>query len=258
MKIIFLGDIVARYGRQAVSIAIPKLRSEYSPDLVIVNGENSAGGSGLDYKCYHEIIDAGADLITLGDHTWRRPEIKKLLSDKKSLCIAPLNYPNQPRGSILLDIAGVSVGVASLMGRTFISAALDCPFQKAKDLLSGTFGDATVKIVDFHGEATSENIAFSKYFDGQFSLVVGTHTHVATADEEILAGGTARITDLGMCGAHSGVIGLDKEVAIKRFLNGRPSTYKAADGDLRVNGVIAEICSKSGRAESIERISLSV
>lgn len=257
MKVLFLGDIVARYGREAVKIAIPILREELAPDIVIVNGENAAGGSGIDKKCHKEIVSAGADLITLGDHTWRRPEVKKMLSEDDYLCIAPANYPKTSsfRSYITSDFGGVTVGVTSLLGRTFMSSSLDCPFQTAEKLLKGEFGKAKIKIVDFHAEATSEKIAFAKYFDGQLSLVVGTHTHVQTADEEILAAGTARITDLGMCGSHSGVIGLDKEVAIRRFQNGRPSSYKAAEGDLRVNGIIADIDSSTGMASSIERIS---
>ncbi len=256
MKILCLGDVVARPGRRVVSSLLSKLRDEFSAHFVIVNGENSAGGSGIDNKCYRELRDAGADLITLGDHVWRRPEVKELLRKEKNRCISPANFPDgaPSRGSITIKVEGIKIWVANLLGRTFIQKSLDCPFQKGRELLESLDDDIQVKIVDFHGEATSEKLSFARRFDGELSLIFGTHTHVATADEQILPGGTAYITDIGMCGAHAGVIGMDEKTAVNRFITGMPSTYKAAVGDERVNGIVVEVDTSTGKAQSIERI----
>ncbi|MCB0319476.1 MAG: TIGR00282 family metallophosphoesterase [Bdellovibrionales bacterium] len=256
MKILCLGDVVARPGRKIVQQLLPGLRDEHNCDLVIVNGENAAGGSGIDKKCYKELRDAGADVITLGDHTWRRPEVRDLLRREEERLICPANYPPSRvvRGSIVVSVEGVSVGVANLLGRTFLSGALDCPFAAAERILSDDFADAPVRIVDFHGEATSEKNAFGLHFDGRVSVVFGTHTHIQTADEQVLPNGTAYITDLGMCGSRAGVIGLDRDVAIQRFLTGMPSTYRAAEGNEQLSGIVIDVDATNGQALSIHRV----
>ncbi|MCB0330937.1 MAG: YmdB family metallophosphoesterase [Bdellovibrionales bacterium] len=257
MKLICVGDVVARPGRDIIRERLKSLKEELNADVVIVNGENSAGGSGIDAKCFKEIRDAGADVITLGDHTWRRAEVRAILSDARSNCICPGNYPvgDPPaRGWYIHECLGVSVGVLNVLGRTFLQNALDCPFRYAERVLSEHLASCAVVVVDFHGEATSEKWAFARHFDGKVSLIYGTHTHVATADECVLAGGTAYITDIGMTGAHSGVIGMDEQTAVNRFLTGLPSTYKAATEDVRLNGIVVELDEMTGRARSIERI----
>lgn len=257
IKVLCLGDVVAKPGRQILADKLPNLRQTTAADLVIVNGENSAGGSGIDKKCYNELIAAGADIVTLGDHTFRRKEVKELLSDINLKCIAPANYPPlaQTRGYIIVECKGVRVGVVNLLGRTFLNANLDCPFRKLEELLNNELQSVKIVIVDFHGEATSEKLAFSRHFDGRASVIFGTHTHVQTADEEVTLNGTARITDLGMCGAQGGVIGMDTEVAVQRFIDGKPSAYKESLLDPSIKGIEVEIDEITGKALMIKRIS---
>ncbi|MCI5064879.1 YmdB family metallophosphoesterase [bacterium] len=268
-RVLAIGDVVARPGRLALTTLLPSLREELSIDFCIVNGENSAGGSGLDKKCYREITEAGADVITLGDHTWRRPEVRTILAEDSYACICPGNYPRNfsvtedidqktmlggERGWGIYPCQGLSIGVVNLLGRTFLNTALDCPFAYAEMIFSRYLSTCDLIIVDFHGEATSEKIAFGRRFGDRISFLFGTHTHVPTADECILPEGAAYITDLGMTGSHAGVIGMDADTAIARFLNGRPSSYKAASGDERVRGAVVEFERSSGKPISIARV----
>jgi metallophosphoesterase (TIGR00282 family) len=257
MRFLCVGDVVARPGREILHKLLPLLREEYEVDFVIVNGENSAGGSGIDLKCYREIVKAGADVVTLGDHTWRRSEVATLLKGDDFACICPGNYPvgeTVVRGWIVREIRGVPVAVINVLGRTFMSGALDCPFRYVESLLSNELVDVPVRIVDIHAEATSEKIAFAAHFDGQLTAVFGTHTHVATADARILPGGTAAITDVGMTGSQAGVIGMDAKAAIDRFLTGLPSGYRPAKGDEKMHAILVELDSETLRPKAIEQI----
>jgi metallophosphoesterase (TIGR00282 family) len=257
MKFLCVGDVVARPGREVLHEVLPAVREEYSVDFVIVNGENSAGGSGIDLKCYRELVKAGADVVTLGDHTWRRSEVATLLKSNEFACICPGNYPvgeTAVRGWIVREIHGVPVAVINVLGRTFMSGALDCPFRYVESLLSNELVDVPIRIVDLHAEATSEKIAFAAHFDGQLTTVFGTHTHVATADARILPGGTAAITDVGMTGSHAGVIGMDSKAAIDRFLTGLPSSYRPAKGEEKMHAILVELDADTFRPKSIEQV----
>jgi metallophosphoesterase (TIGR00282 family) len=255
-RVLCLGDIVARPGRSLLKMTLAGLRQEHQVDLVIANGENSSGGTGIDPSTAADIFNAGVDIITLGDHTWRRREARDYLSRNQDVCIRPANYPDGApgRGWTTIERAGVSVGIFNLMGRTFMNVPLECPFRKADELLLGPLADCDIFILDFHAEATSEKIAMGKYLDGRASLVFGTHTHVQTADNEVLSGGTAYISDIGMCGSSAGVIGLDADVAIDRFLTGIPSAYKPAKGEARLHGIVASFNPANGAANSIDKI----
>jgi metallophosphoesterase (TIGR00282 family) len=257
-RVLCLGDIVARPGRSLLKVGLTGLKERYQVHLVIANGENSSGGTGIDPSTGKEILEAGVDIITLGDHTWRRREAREYLNTHRDVCIRPANYPEGApgRGWTIVERGGVRIGIFNLIGRTFMNAPLECPFRKADEILQGPLDGCDLFICDFHAEATSEKIAMGKYLDGRASLVFGTHTHVQTADNEILPGGTGYITDLGMCGSAGGVIGLDADVAIDRFLSGIPSAYKPARGDARLHGIVASFNTDSGAAMSVELVQL--
>lgn len=255
-----LGDVVGRAGSAALERKLKSWRNEWHLDLVIVNAENAAGGQGIDIATADGLFRAGADVLTLGDHTYQKKEIKEYLDRNSSKIIRPGNYPQGAPGSghtIWNGTAGqksISVAIANLMGRTFIGGALDCPFKAADHLLANEMRAADLKIFDFHAEATSEKNAFGLHLDGRASLVYGTHTHVQTADETLLPNGTAYITDLGMCGPQFSVIGMDFETAISRFMTGLPSSYKLARGDAIVSGIIAAFDLESNAPKSIQRV----
>jgi metallophosphoesterase (TIGR00282 family) len=256
LKVICLGDVVGRSGRDAVRSVVPELRKEYAADMVVLNGENAAGGIGLDSERARELILAGANVITLGDHTWSKRDLHDYLEKHRDLCIRPANYPSGAPGrgwTIWTRSDGFRVGVMNLIGRVFMNFPLDCPFRKADEILDGPLKDCDAVICDMHAEATSEKVALGRYVDGRASLVFGTHTHVQTADERILSDGCAYITDLGMCGGLESVIGMDPDVAIDRFLSGMPHAYQVANGDVIVSGVFCEI-DTDGNALAIERI----
>ena len=256
IRILAVGDVVGRAGRRVCTEVLPALRERLQLDLIIVNGENSSGGGGIDPTCAREIRAAGADSFTLGDHTWQRKEARDLLEQNQEWCIRPANYPpGAPgRGWTIKTVRGVSIGVCNLMGRVFIPLSLDCPFQAAKALIEGPLAQAKIRILDMHAEATSEKIAMARYIGSKISLQVGTHTHVTTADEKIFPDGPAYISDLGMTGSEDGVIGMDSTVAIQRFITGMPHAYKIASGIGVLNGVVCAIDSATGRALSISRI----
>ena len=259
MKIIFLGDVVGEPGRDTVRHAIPILKERYAPDFFIVNGENAAGGHGITPKLAYELMRAGADVVTLGDHTWDQKEIFGFFAQEPRL-IRPLNYPPGTPGAgfIIVQGNGKKLAVLNALGRTFMGPDVDNPFLLIKPLLEAMRRETLCILVDFHAEATSEKIAFGRHVDGQASLVIGTHTHVQTADDAILPGGTGYLTDAGFCGAHDSVIGRDVSSVIQKFVTLMPSKFPLATGALQADGLYAEIDEETGRAMRLERIQLKV
>ena len=259
MKLLFLGDIVGRPGRDLIRRHVRALASRHDADLVIANGENAAGGAGITRENMLEIRTAGVDVITTGNHVWDKRETLEFIGNEPRL-LRPANYPDGTpgAGSCVVDAKnGVRVGVINVMGRVFLHA-IDDPFRAAEREIARVRGDgAQVIFVDVHAETTSEKIALSYYLDGKVTAVIGTHTHVQTADERILAGGTACLTDVGMTGPHDGVIGIDKDAIIARFLSGLPARFETASGDPRLNGVTINVDPSNGRATGITRLSLS-
>lgn len=254
-----LGDVVARPGRAALRRLLPAFRASEGVDLVIANGENSSGGTGIDPTCAREIFECGVDLITLGDHVWRRREAREYLEREKERCIRPSNFAEGAPGCgwTIADLgSGVRIGVMNLLGRTFIGAPLDCPFREARRILNEHLSECSFIICDFHAEATSEKYAMARYLDGDVGVLFGTHTHVQTADEQLLPGGTAYISDLGMCGSPFGVIGMDADTAVDRFLSGIPSSYKAAKGEGVLCGIVVTVSKETWKAIDIRRLRL--
>jgi len=255
MRILFIGDIVGEPGRHAVKELLPVIAKKQKIDFVTVNAENVAGGSGITPAMADEIFSGGIDVITSGDHIWKRKEILDHIQADNRL-LRPANYPPGAPGlgsTIVKSASGTNVGVINLMGRVFMQP-LECPFRTAKAEIDRLKDKARVIIVDIHAEATSEKIALGYFLDGLVSAVIGTHTHVQTADEKILPGGTAFISDAGMTGAFDGVIGRKKEQILTRFLTQMPAKFEMAEGDIQLHGVIIDIDEKTGRANSIKRI----
>lgn len=255
MRILFLGDIVGRGGRDAVAATLPDFRARLQLDLVIVNGENASHGFGLAPDMARALFDAGADVVTLGNHAWDRREIIPYVATEKRV-IRPLNFPagTPGAGSVILTLAdGRRALIVNAMGRLFMEA-LDCPFRATEELLSRHKLGASLQaaVVDFHGEATSEKEAFAHSFDGRLSLVVGTHTHVPTADHQILEKGTGYMTDAGMCGSYDSVIGMAKAGASERFWRKMPGErLQPADGPATICGVYLETDDATGLARRI-------
>ena len=258
IKILAFGDVVGKPGRKSLLDHVSVLRKKYGADLVIANGENSAGGSGIDEKCATEIHNAGVDVITLGDHTWQKKEIYSYLEDEKNKCIRPANYPEGApgKGYTILKVKDKNVAVINLIGRVFIQQFVDCPFQTVDRLLEGAVANADIIICDMHAEATSEKLAMAHYLDGRVSFVFGTHTHIQTADEQILPNGTGYITDLGMCGPKNSVLGLSTQVSIDRFITGMKHSYELGEGKGTVSGIFAEIDTDSKKTIKVERIAI--
>ena len=256
MKILFIADIIGQPGREAVAKVLPELRQREQAELVIANGENAAGGMGLTPHIARDLCKLGVDIITLGNHTWDKKEIMEIIEDEN--IIRPANYPPgvPGRGAALVSTAGnFRVGVINLVGRVFMHPN-DCPFRAVDKLITEMKKETSLIIVDMHAEATSEKIAMGWYLDGKVSAVIGTHTHVQTADERILPEGTAYITDVGMTGPQESVIGIKKEIILQRFLLGMPVRFEVAAGDLTFNGVALDIDEKTGKALAIKRIQL--
>lgn len=262
IRILALGDVVGQAGRDELIRQCSRIKAHYCADLLIVNGENAAGGAGINPKIAQELRAAGVDVITLGDHTWERKEINSFLESKPEWCIRPANYPIPQAGPSAPGLGvtrvktktGVEVGVFNLLGRVFIQGALDCPFQKADQILSNELQGCKIIVLDMHAEATSEKYAMGHYLDGKVSFVFGTHTHVQTADQQILPNRTAFISDLGMCGPKDSVIGVDPEMAIRRFLTGRPFSFDVGKGAVMLSGALCVVDVQSGRAKTIERV----
>jgi metallophosphoesterase (TIGR00282 family) len=259
MKLLFIGDIVGRPGRDLVRRHVRALAASLDADLVIANGENAAGGAGITRENMYEILGAGVDVITTGNHVWDKRETLEFIVNEPRL-IRPANYPEGTPGNgscVVTAKNGVRVGVINAMGRVFLHA-IDDPFRAADREIARVKEDgAQVIFIDFHAETTSEKLAFSYYVDGRVAAVIGTHTHVQTADERILAGGTACLSDAGMTGPHDGVIGMDRDAVIARFMSGLPGRFETASGDPRLNGVLVTVDEHSASATHIERISLS-
>ena len=257
-KILFFGDIVGKAGRKAMAAVLPKMKKEYEPDLTMANAENLAHGIGITKKTMNEIIDAGVDFFTSGNHIWKKPEVYQIFEDLDAPLIRPANYPPQTpgRGEKLLNIGQVSVLVINLNGRVFMEEQLDCPFRKFDEVIKKYQDDKPdIIIVDFHAEATSEKTALGYYADGKIQALVGTHTHIPTSDQRILPKGTAYVTDIGMVGVKDSVIGVDKEVIIRKFLSERPLAHEIPEKGLcTVNAVFIEIDTDSKKAKNIKRV----
>jgi 2',3'-cyclic-nucleotide 2'-phosphodiesterase len=253
LRILFVADVVGHPGRDAVKALLPGLKEELSPDLVILNGENAAGGFGLTAKIAAELKTAGADVITSGNHVFAQKEFVGELPGLDRV-LRPANYPPAApgKGWWVVQAAGNDVLVMNLMGRIFLDN-LDDPFRAA-DAILADHPDVKVVFCDMHAEATSEKTAMGWYLDGRASAVVGTHTHIPTADARLLPGGTAYVTDVGMVGPRDGCIGMDKDVVIQRFQTGVPNRFVVASGTVTFNSVLVTINPSSGRATSIQRI----
>ncbi len=255
MRILMIGDVIGKPGRDAVRVIVPDLRKELNIDLVIANGENTAGGFGLTVETASELLDSGVDVLTSGNHIWDKKEIIPYLDDTQDSgvpILRPANYPDAP-GIGLIQWKGVTV--INLMGRVFM-AALDCPFRTADRLLEGLKerDENPVIIVDFHAEATSEKQAMGWYLDGRVSAVFGTHTHVGTVDTRILPRGTAYLTDVGMTGPVDSVIGSDRNAVLERFLTAMPQRLEVASGPCVLNSVLVDVDDASGTATAVERV----
>lgn len=256
MNILCVGDIVGEPGREVLENSLPKLAREFNLDAVIVNAENSAGGFGLTAKIADDLLAIGCDCLTLGDHTWDKREMTDYLVNT-SRVIRPANFPQGAPGqgwSIIRTKSGTKIGVINLLGRVFMRYNVDCPFKALKSIVETIRKETKIIIVDMHAEATSEKVAIGFYIDGEVSAVVGTHTHIQTADEKILPKGTAYITDLGMTGPYHSVIGQKKEYIIERFLTSLPNKFEVATEDVVLCGAVIEIDDTTGLAKKITRI----
>jgi len=255
LKILFIGDVVGRPGRLALASRLNRLVDRHQIDLVVANGENAAAGFGLTADLARELFDLGVDVLTSGNHIWDKKELYDYLDSQKRL-LRPANYPAGAPGrghGIFATSAGIKVGILNLEGRVFMSN-LECPFRTADALVEELRKQTPVILVDFHAEATSEKAALGCYLDGRVSALVGTHTHVPTADERVLPGGTAYITDVGMTGSRDSVIGIRKELAVDKFLSLLPVRFEVAKKDSVVCGVVLTVDERTGRATGIERI----
>ena len=254
MRLLFVGDVVGAPGRSILRALLAPLKAETGSALAIVNGENAAGGAGLTTATAEELLAAGADVITTGNHVWNKREATTLL-EREPRILRPANYPEPcpGRGMTVVSAGGIAVAVANIMGRVFMPLVND-PFRAADRILEELAGRARVILFDVHAEATSEKMALGWYLDGRVSAVLGTHTHVATADARVLPGGTAFMTDVGMTGPYRSVIGVRTELVLQRFLTQRPIAYETADEDVRLAGALVEVDPASGRAISIERV----
>lgn len=255
MIILFIGDVVGSPGREMLQSQLPKLKEKYRPMLTIVNGENAAGGKGITEKIYRQFLDQDIHAVTMGNHTWDNRDIFEFIDDAKYM-VRPANFPEGTpgRGMVFLKVNALEVAVINLQGRTFLPS-IDCPFRKADELITEAKKRTPIIFVDFHGEATSEKQAMGWYLDGRVSAVVGTHTHVQTADNRILPGGTAYITDVGMTGIYDGILGVDKEAVLRKFLTGLPARFEVPkSGRRQLNAVLIDIDEKSGHARKIDRI----
>jgi metallophosphoesterase (TIGR00282 family) len=252
LNVLLIGDIVGKLGRRTVAAVLPNLRLERSIDVVIANGENTAGGRGLTPGTAQELFRSGIDIITSGNHIWENREVYEIMDDPAVPLIRPLNYPDGTPGRGMLKRDGL--GVINAMGRTFMGVSIDDPFR-ALDAALEQMRDCRVTILDFHAEATSEKIAMGYYLDGRIGAVVGTHTHVPTSDTRILPGGTGYVTDLGMCGALHSVLGMETERVIERFLTQMPNRFDPVDsGPAVFNSVLITFDEDSGRTTTIERV----
>lgn len=252
IKILFIGDIVGKPGRKAVADFLKTERENF--DFIFANGENLAGGSGITFEKYEEMLNLGIDYFTSGNHIWAKAEIIPYLKEKSVKILRPANYGDDAPGLSVVEIEknGVKIVLANLLGRVFINQLVEDPFETADNIMAD-YKNSTV-IFDFHAEATSEKIALAHYLDGRALAVFGSHTHVQTADESILPKGTAFISDMGMCGPENSVLGVEKDIIIKQFLTGLPQSYKVASGEAIFNAVALEVDLKKKVVLNIERV----
>jgi 2',3'-cyclic-nucleotide 2'-phosphodiesterase len=253
VRLLFVGDVIGSPGRRALATLLPGLRERHAPDFVLVNGENAAGGVGITERIARGIFELGVDVITLGNHAYRHTEVFEYL-DREPRIIRPANYPKADpgHGHTVVERDGARLAVANLAGTVFLDAWRS-PFAEADALVAELRGRADHVLVDFHAEATSEKAAMGWYLDGRVTACVGTHTHVPTADARVLPGGTAYVTDVGMTGPRESVIGVERELAIKRFLTQTPVKFETAAGDPWLNAVLID-AGDDGRARSIEQL----
>ena len=256
MIVLGVGDVIGRPGRDALRAVLPALRKERAVDVVVANSENTAGGLGTTPETADDLFDLGVDVITGGNHTWKHREFGPYLESHER-ALRPLNYPEAPGRGVGLFATrdGRAFAVINLIGRTFMEAT-ENPFRAVERALAEVAGKARVVIVDMHAEASSEKRAMGWHLDGRVSVVWGTHTHVPTADEEILPGGTAYLGDIGMTGPYASVIGLEPGNAVKKFVTSRPTPYKIAEGNLQVRAVLVDVDDATGKARAIERLTL--
>jgi len=255
VRILMIGDVVGSPGRNCVRDLLPRIVQNYQIDLTIANGENLAAGTGFNEKTANELFSFGVELLTMGNHVWDKREALDYIK-KEVKIIRPINYPPGAPGCgfRLLSVHGVKVAIVNASGRVFMPA-LDCPFRTLRDAVSLLQQETPVIILDFHAEATSEKMAMGWFLDGQVSAVIGTHTHVQTADERILTQGTAYITDVGMTGPYQSVLGVEPEIVMNKFITQLPARFEVAkEGPVQFNAVVVEIDSYSGKALHIERI----
>ncbi len=255
MNILLIGDIVGRPGKRWVIESLADVRRDHSIELVVANAENAAGGSGLTPKIYDELIAAGVDCITMGDHIYRRREIDRVLHQATNI-VKPANFPREAPGrdwAVVTACNGVEVAVFSLLGRLFMRP-VDCPWTRADEVLDQIPSRVNVRLLDFHAEATSEKQLMGRYLDGRVSAVLGTHTHVPTADEEVLPGGTAFQCDVGMTGPYESILGREIERVKHTTITFQPTFFNVAKHDVRLSGTIVQVDPGSGRAESIRRL----
>lgn len=254
MKIMLVGDVVGRTGRKAFDRYTKELRQKYNVDMVIVNGENSAGGKGISRKSMDELLRGGADVITSGNHIWDNREVYGFI-DQEPYLVRPANYPQGApgKGWCIYPFRSANVAVINLSGRAFMPD-MDCPFQKIEDILSEIGKEADIFVLDFHAETTSEKMAMGFYLDGRVQAVVGTHTHIQTSDARILPKGTGYITDLGMVGPWNSVLGVEPEIIIKKFTTCMPARFNVAEGPAVYSAIVMDIDTATKKTVNVERI----
>ncbi len=259
MKVLLVGDIVGKPGRNAFVQVVTRLKNEGAVDFVIANGENAASGRGPTPDIANALLSAGADVVTLGDHAWDSKEMVAGI-DMESRIVRPANFSKSApgRGYVRVETPEGPITVLQLIGRVFMQPSYDCPFQQADRMLKGELGADKVIFVDFHGEASSERMAMGRFLDGRVAAVFGTHTHCQTSDETVFANGTAYITDLGMTGPKDSVLGREVEPVVQKFLTGVPHKFDVAKGDPTLEGAIVDVDMKTGKANSIERIRIEI
>lgn len=256
MKVLCLGDVVGKPGRQAVIALLEDLKKELAVDFTVVNGENAAGGSGITPRLANQLYRAGADVLTLGDHVWDQKDLEVFLDEQPTI-VRPANFPEGTpgRGWCIHTLPnGLKVGVVNLLGRVFMRYQVACPFLMLEKIAEEIRKETPIIIVDMHAETTSEKVAMGHFIDGRVSVVFGTHTHIQTADDRVLSQGTAYITDLGMTGPYDSVIGQNKHAIIKRFLTSRPVRFQVAQDRVMIHGILVDIDEATGRARSITRV----
>ena len=256
MNILVIGDLVGEGGVKKLKECLPTLKQQYAIDFMVVNAENAAGGMGITKRIFQELKDMLVPCITMGNHTWGKKDIFELIDDP--ILLRPANYSRGVvgKGYHIYEVKNKKIAVINAIGRTDMGIQSENPFLVVNDIVESLQGKVDSILVDFHAEATAEKIAMKYYLDGRVTAVWGTHTHVQTADEEITANGTAYITDVGMTGPKRAIIGMDVQVALKRFLTSLPERYKLAEGDCMLNGCVIGVKEENGQAESIQRIFL--